>query len=493
MLHHGGKEAQNGTVDQAVELVLDLVFGDEVALFARFQVVVVQRRAHLAAEKEQVALKVHIKAAEIHVCRADDAHAVVADNALGVQESRRVAVNFDSFLDQFGIKGLGHGKHVFFVGNVGHGDAHVHAALRRVDERALHLSVQDEVGRVDVHIFLRVVDDLQVQIFADVPFLGARRVAERRAENVPRGAVRKVLCVIFLFAAQRPELEKHGGKVLHHSAAHEDARIFPRPEGMRLVDVFVREVHAAREGDLAVDDGNFSVRAVVLRDVEDGSEGVETHTFDPFLFHLLGKVSGDFQHGADVVVDQTHVHARVCFFNKNVRDRIKKFARLNDKVFQKNIFFRFFQLVKQRFAVILPHREVFKVRAVGKGHPRKGGDVFRATVGKAVRLREGNGLFSRFCVQAFGAAEGVRQHPAPAPRHLVPAQQQVQHRPRGRNGKHGHQPGDLVFGVHVRVDDIDRDDDVHKKEHDVENGGSVRHPCAENEDGHGDKRQLQQQ
>ena len=118
--------------------------------------------AHALVEEHRVAFAVQVKAAEVHVRRADDAVFSVADDALGVDKAGRVAVNFDAFLDELGVECLRQREHVFFVGDFGDGDAHVHARARGGNQRPLHLPVDDEVGGVDVHISARMVDDFQV-------------------------------------------------------------------------------------------------------------------------------------------------------------------------------------------------------------------------------------------------------------------------------------------------------------------------------------------
>ena len=54
-----------------------------------------------------------IKTAEIHIGRADDGIAGIADDALGVYESGRVLVNFDALFHEWRIKRLGQCEHVF--------------------------------------------------------------------------------------------------------------------------------------------------------------------------------------------------------------------------------------------------------------------------------------------------------------------------------------------------------------------------------------------
>ena len=84
----------------------------------------------------------------------------------------------------------------------------------------------------------------------------------------PSGLWEDVAGEIFVLLAQRPHLQKHCRKALRGASLHHDAAVLPVPVGMGDVQVFVRKVQPAREGGLAVDDRDFTVRAVVLTDVD---------------------------------------------------------------------------------------------------------------------------------------------------------------------------------------------------------------------------------
>ena len=131
-------------------------------------------------------------------------------------------------------------------------------------------------------------------------------------------------------------------------------------EGVRLVDILVGEVDAARKGDLSVDDGDLSVRAVVLRQVEHGAEGVETHTFHALFFQLGGVVVRHFEHGADVVVDDAHVYALFALFQQYLQHGAPKVPLADDKVFEEDVLFRLFQLFDQALCVFFADVEVFR-------------------------------------------------------------------------------------------------------------------------------------
>ncbi len=276
--------------------------------------------------------------------------------------------------------------------------------------------------------------------------------------------------------ARQEQSPEHGGEILRRAPAHHDARILPVPERMRLVDVFVREVDAARKGGHAVDEGDLSVRAVVLRQVEHGAEGVETHTFHALFFQLGGVVVRHFQHGADVVVDDAHVHAFARLSFQDVEDGIPEFSGAEDKIFEEDIFLRLFQLFEQAFAVALSRREILKFIAVRGRQPRCLRDVFRAARGKTVAGILRADVPVLLYIETFHARKFFRQLFEAAPRTRTPAQVQVEQRADGREEEHGHQPRDLVLGVHVRIDDPQRDREVeydHRRAQHGEDPGRV--------------------
>ena len=432
--HQRRKDTQNGTVDETVQAVLDFFDIHLVALQTGVEVIVVERFAHARVKEEQVAFEVQVKTAEVHVGGTDDAVFVVADDAFRVNEPGGVAIDFDPFFYELGIESLGYSEDIFFVGNVRHCDAHVHARAGGRDQRALHFAVENEVRGIDINVFFRVVDDFEVHVFADVGILTVRSVAERDAGAVAFRLVGEVAVEILVFVAQGPQLQEQGREVLNDAAAHENARILPMAEGVRDVDVFVREVDAARERSLAVDDGDFAVGAVVLGDVDDGTEGVKAHAFDSALFENFGVVSGHFEHGADIVVDEAHVDAVCGFFFQDFQHAVEKLAWFDDEILQKDIFFRFLQFFQQLSGVRFAVGEIAVVGAIGEGHARMDGDIFGALNGERVVADE-------FAVRAFlfgvrveasGAAETCGEDESSAAGQFMSAQQKIKQDSDGR-------------------------------------------------------------
>ena len=248
-------------------------------------------------------------------------------------------------------------------------------------------------------------------------------VAECDARAIAFGFAREVFCEVFVFIAQRPKLQEHGAEILHNAPAHHDACIFPVTERVGFVNIFVREVDPARKSGFAVDDCDFAVRAVILSDVQNGSEGIETHTLDAALFENICVISGYFEHGTDVVVDETDIDAVFCFIFQDLEYAVEEFSRFNDEIFQENVFFCFFKFCQQLSCIRLASGEVLIIRAVGKRHARVNGDIIGALCGKIVVLDTFPVRIVLFgiCVEAFGAAEtGGEDQPSAAGKFMPP-------------------------------------------------------------------------
>ena len=318
-------------------------------------------------------------------------------------------------------------------------------------------------------------------------------VAEGKAQAVSFGRVGDKFRIVVLFVPlERPNLQEHGGKVLHRPPANHDAGILPMPVGVCNVDVFVREVDAAREGGQPVDDHDFAVGAVVLRHVEHGAEAVEAQAFDAQLFHLLIVVGGYFEHGADVVVGEAHVHPFGDLLFQNFEYVSPKFALGDDKVFEKDKLFRLFQLLQKPLRVRFAAGEILRLVAVGGGEQALAAHVFGALGGEvalfAVLLHHGDALR----IQAVDAVQIVHQFFQLAARRLPAAQGKVQDAPDERQKQDGHDPRDFVLRIDVRIDDVQHEHDVDNGEHHGQNRRQVEQ-IRRADDERGDERNLQQQ
>ena len=117
---------------------------------------------------EHAILVMEQKGAVVEVDRPHHADCVVGEEALGVDESRRIFIDLHAALDERHIVGTGERKRDLLVGNEGRDDAHVHPSLGGEDERLAHAVVDDEVGRRDIDIFAGAADDVQIDVLAEV-------------------------------------------------------------------------------------------------------------------------------------------------------------------------------------------------------------------------------------------------------------------------------------------------------------------------------------
>ena len=467
ILHHGRENTQDRPIDQTMELVFDFLDIYLVALQTGGDVVIVKRFANARIEKQKIALEMQVETAEVHVGGTDDAVFVITDNTLRMDKSGRIAVDLNTFFYKLRVKSFGNGKDVFFIGDMRDRDAHVHSRARGGDQSALHFSVENKVGSVNVNVFFCIVDYFQVQIFAYVGVLPVGGVAESDTGTISLWLVGEVFLEIFVFVAQRPKLQKHGAEILYNASAYHDAGIFPMSERMCFVDIFVSEVDTAGKSGFAVDDCNFAVGAVILCDIQNGAEGIETHTFDAAFFKSFRVISGYFEHGADVVVNEADIDAVFRFIFQDLENAVEKFPRLYNEIFQENIFFGFFKFSQQLRCVSFSGGEVLKIRAVGKRHAGMNGNIFGALSGKVVVLNEPivRIVFFCVCIEAFCTTEtGGQDQPSPT-RELMPPQHDIEQNSDRGQKQNREDPCDFILCVHIEIDDINGSNGVNDGEH----------------------------
>lgn len=119
----------------------------------------------------------------VHVGGPDDRHDVITYEHLGMDETRRVFIDFHPRLQQDFVVGTGYWMHVDFVGIVRGDDPYIDTALRGDTKRSDHLIVEDQVRRGNPHIVLRAVDDLDVGVLRHV-LVVQRAISERLDEPV---------------------------------------------------------------------------------------------------------------------------------------------------------------------------------------------------------------------------------------------------------------------------------------------------------------------
>ena len=110
---------------------------------------------------------------------------------------------------------------------------------------------------------------------------------------------------------------------------------------VRHVDVFVRKINAAHKADQAVYHGDLAVIAVVMRNGNDGTEGVELFGEDPLFIQHFIKVCGNAGKAADIVVKHVNLNAFLQLVEKDLVNAVPHLPFGDNEVFQKDILLRF--------------------------------------------------------------------------------------------------------------------------------------------------------
>ena len=129
-------------------------------------------------------------------------------------------------------------------------------------------------------------------------------------------------------------------------------------EALDLVDVFIREVHAARKSHFAVDEHELAVVAVIEPAGEDGDERVKDVRLDPHLAQLLAVAHRKARDAAEIVVQNANVHALHRLAVQDFQNGIPHLAVVDDEKFEKNIVFGLFELLEHPRVAALAAREI---------------------------------------------------------------------------------------------------------------------------------------
>ena len=121
-------------------------------------------------------------------------------------------------------------------------------------------------------------------------------------------------------------------------------RVFPVPETVDFVYIFVRKINAARERRFAVYNGDFAVGAVVHAYVERGLELVEYSRFYARVDQLFVIVPRQSEQTPYIVVYNANVNARRGFAGENVENRVPALAALYYEILHEYIVLGFFEV-----------------------------------------------------------------------------------------------------------------------------------------------------
>ena len=225
----------------------------------------------------------------------------------------------------------------------------INAAFCRKNKCGKHAVINNQIGGGYVNIVFCGADNLKVNMFADILTVhGAVSIRLNKSVVIfLTGGLAPgiILCVIFVCAgAHFPHLQEHKSKTPRGAPFYHNGRIFPMAMLFICVDIFVSQVYSSREYGFSVYGGNFSVVTVVLNSREHRTKRVENNTFYTVLFKLSGVIARQKEKTAEIVIHDADGNAICRLALKNIQNRVPHIAFLNNKIFKKNIFFRFFKL-----------------------------------------------------------------------------------------------------------------------------------------------------
>ena len=115
-------------------------------------------------------------------------------------------------------------------------------------------------------------------------------------------------------------------------------------EALDFVDVFIREVHAARKSHLSVDEHELAVVAVIEPAGKDGDERVKDVRLNAHLAQLPAVAHRKARDAAEIVVQNANVHALHRLAVQDFQNGIPHLSVVDDEKFEKNIVFGLFEL-----------------------------------------------------------------------------------------------------------------------------------------------------
>ena len=405
--------------------------------------------------------------AVIHVDAAHHGQMVVTDVAFCMEEAGGVLVDADARPEERHIVGPAQPEHQLLIRDARQDQPDIHAAFCGGLQGVEHLLTHSKIGRVDIHIPLRLGQDVQVDRLGQRLFVQrAVGVGLNDAVRTFRQVGRRKGCVVRLLRAEGvPAVEEDDGKIPDRRPFQPDGGVLPVAEALLGVDIFVREVHAAGVGHIAVDDHDLPVVAVVHHQRHQRHHRVERDAADMAALHPDDEVAGQAQQTAEIIVDQPHVHALGGFPLEDGLDAVPHRARLYNEEFEKDKFFRPFQVFQKP-----------GVHGLAAGEIVSGG-VLPRRVG-AVGLHVMAQIFLH-AVQRVGLVRPGRKvgrvgllhlpHPGAEPlgRGLV-AKGQIQRPAQQRQQADEDDPADLIGAVLVFPDEVEHDDDAQRLEQAVQ-------------------------
>lgn len=406
------------------------------------------------AVKGTAIFKMQIKTAKIHIGAAHDGDRIVADIHFSVQETGGVLENAHARLQQLAVVAAGEDIDIGLVWNTRGDDAHIDPAFCREGKGGLQLVINDKVRGCDIDITLCTGDDVEVRAGRDV-FVVERGVGiglhEPVGDIVAGGKVGSVVWGGIIDKA--PDFKKGCGERIDRWPAQHKSRVFPVAKALFAVDVLIRKVEPAGKADLAVDDANFAVVAMVeknvLADVCRHPDGVENARLNAIGAQSLLVPFGQGEQAAKAVPHNTDIDPFGCLAPQHGKGAVPHDAGLDDKILHKNAVLRLLELGQKSFKKIFAAFEITALGVTVQRCRRAGIEVFGLTRKgriylvqhfKQKGLRDHGGI---------GLALDLRKPLCDFGAQLLPAPQKVHHSP-GDGQQHGDDdPHDLIRGVEV--------------------------------------------
>ena len=217
-----------------------------------------------------------------------------------------------------------------------------------------------------MHIALRPVQKVHIHPLADLVAvqravsIGDDESRLRRPGHCAGKVRRKVRC----FFIQAPDLQEHQRKAPHRVAPEHNGRVLPIAKAGDMVDVFIGQVDAAIEGDLPVDDQNFSVIAVIIMRRDKGLDGGKDPALDPQRSQALRVIVGQIGKLTGAVIQHPDIHALGRLAGQNLQNFPPHQPFPDDKILQEDKPLRLLQLLQQRLEFCLAGGEIGHLRAL---------------------------------------------------------------------------------------------------------------------------------
>ena len=248
------------------------------------------------------------------------------------------------------------------------------------------------------------------------------------------------------------------------------------------VDIFIRQIHAAVEGNLSVDNQDFPVISVIVMGGKHRGHGGKYFRLNPHTLQPLLIVKGQGGQLAGAVVHDAHVHAGGSLPLQNLQYPAPHIAFFYNKVFQVDVVLRLFQLGQHRRKLFLSRREVGHLGIVVHGEGTGPVDVTHQVV-CPVRI-----IFKSFQNRGILVQNVLRIRNNPlGPHGTAPVPEIdagiIQEKcARKREYGDDHHPGQLSRGIHTAVEQAERDDEGKDHLHDLIMTDILLHPSENAEE-----------